>query len=89
MPGAKPCVVPGLSIFTEANSARNVDENFRQVDPVGIRRPCKVIRGVYSVPMQIAVSKLNPCMSESCRHGLAASFLLARLLLLPGSRHVD
>ena len=89
MPEAKPCVVPGLSIFTWANSARNVVENFPQVDPVAIRRPCKVIRGVYSLRMQNAASTLNPCMSEISRHGLAAAFLLSRLLFLPGSRHID
>lgn len=89
MPEAKPCVVQGLSIFTEANSARNVDENFRQVDPVAIRRPCKVIRGVYSLRMQNAVTTSMSCMSEISRHGLAAAFLLSRLLLLPGSRHID
>ena len=89
MPEAKPCVVQGLSIFTLANSARNVDENFPHVDHVAIRRPCKVIRGVYSLRMQKAVSTLIPCMSEISRRDLAAAFLLSRLLPLPGSRHID
>ena len=89
MPEAKPFVVPALSIFTWANSARNVDENFPQFDPVGIRRPCKVSRGVYSLRMQNAVSKVHPCMSEISRSSLAAAFLPSRLLLLPGSRHID
>ena len=89
MPEAKPCAVQGLSIFTEANSARNLDEIFPHVDHVAIRRPCKLIRGVYSLSMQKAVSTLIPCMSEFSRSGLAAAFLLSRLLPLPGSRHID
>jgi hypothetical protein len=84
MPEAKPCVVPGLSIFTEANSARNVDENFPQVDPVAIRRPCKVIREVYSLRVQSAVSTLILCMSEISRHGLAAAFFAIATVVSAG-----